>query len=495
VTGNPLHPLELLHPTGQIGRCIVLGSNCPPRLFPPARWRSDGGPADLVLLAPSWNECQSKGWLNETASLLSKELSRDGLAYAVVPPPWRRQTEKSLRLHGLVVELSVLHLPNLATSHYLVPLHDTLVRYVVERLLGTSPMRRQLALFGLRFASTTQFIEKFSSSMGLVARREKAPPLFNWLGQLEIARAETPRHIVIKSPRPESCHAVLHCFYGTEAYPAAIAKVSRRCAGSVSLKEEFKTLRSFADTVRQSGADVPDAVGYIQIEENDVSLQTVLKGVPATRFLDYKPRRLFGVLESVTKWLEAWNRATTVSRVFDEEIIDRVILDPAKRLARLLDKGEVYVDWLIQLCSRLNGYPVPLVAAHNDLTMSNIIILDDNRLGVIDWETAGEGQLPMTDFYYMVADAAASTQHYADREGSFETCFVRGKYVEDVARLRRRSEKSVGISKDLSLLCFHVCWLRHADNEQVRHEEPRGKPFLGILRKVVANRETFFREQ
>src|SRR5262249_16663108 len=166
VTGNPLHPLELLHPTGYIGRCIVLGSNCPPRLFPPGRWQGDGGPVDLVLLAPSRSECQSKGWLNQAASFLSKELSRDGLTYAIVPPTWRQQIEKSLRLHGLAVGLSVLHLPNLATSHYLVPLHNTLVQYVVERLLGTSPIRRRLALFGLGFACTTQFIGKFSSSIG-----------------------------------------------------------------------------------------------------------------------------------------------------------------------------------------------------------------------------------------------------------------------------------------------------------------------------------------
>src|SRR5262245_3777032 len=203
-----LHPLELLHPAGKIDHCIVLGSNCPERLFPSARSRGGSGRADLVLLSPSLKECRTKGWLAEKVSLLSEELSSNGVAYVLAPPAWRRYTEKLLRLRGLVVELSILHLPSLAASHYLVPLEGTLTRYVVQRLLGTSPSRRQLALLALHFTSTIRFIGRLSSSIGLVARRVKAPPLFNWLGSLEVenVRSGVPRHVIIKSPRPESCH-------------------------------------------------------------------------------------------------------------------------------------------------------------------------------------------------------------------------------------------------------------------------------------------------
>jgi phosphotransferase family enzyme len=489
VTWNRLHPLELLHPNGKVTRCLVLGSNCLTQLAPNPKWERNSGPADLVLLTPSRGECRSKGWLDRAVLQISKELSPDGLLYAIVPPLWRSQFVKMLRLRGLVIELSVLHLPNLAASHYLVPLRNKPTRYVIERLLGTTPARRQLALFGLRFGYMRHIIKNLSPSIALVASRERVLPLFNWLRGLEGGRLEIPRHVVVRSPRPESRHVVLHCFYGNEVYPTAIAKV--RCSSSGSTNDELKTLQTLGGAARQAGADVPVAMGHVQIDEKEVSIQTTLKGTPAARLLDYRPLRMFRVLAVITKWLEAWNRATAASRMLDEGIINGSILKPAKELSPFLDHGQAYLSWLIELCRQLKGSPVPLVVAHNDLTMSNVLLLDSERFGVIDWETAGEEQLPMMDFYYMVADAAAATQHYQDRELAFEKCFLSGNYVTEVAKLGSGLEKSMGISKNLSLLCFHACWLHHAANEQSQSEVSQRRPFLGILQKVAKNRETF----
>src|SRR5262249_17912537 len=158
-------------------------------------------------------------------------------------------------------------------SHYLVPLESTLTRYVVKRLLGTSPGRRRLASLGLRFAPTIQFIKRFSSSVGLVARRETTPALFDWLWKLELenVRSDARYHVLMKSPRPESCHAVLQCFYSTANYPAAIVKVEHLGVGSGSLSQEAKALQSLREVAQRSGAEVPLAKGYVQTERYGVS--------------------------------------------------------------------------------------------------------------------------------------------------------------------------------------------------------------------------------
>ena len=47
-----------------------------------------------------------------------------------------------------------------------------------------------------------------------------------------------------------------------------------------------------------------------------------------------------------------------------------------------------------------------ITAAHNDLTMANVLTSREG-IGILDWEAAVADGLPMTDLWYALADAVS----------------------------------------------------------------------------------------
>jgi hypothetical protein len=187
-------------------------------------------------------------------------------------------------------------------------------------------------------------------------------------------------------------------------------------------------------------------------------------------------------MESVVHWLERWNRATMVIRLLDHERLRQEVLLPAKHLAPYLEQGEAYRQWLTRRCLDVVGVQVPFVAAHNDLTMSNMLIDKQGRLGVVDWESSCEQGFPLVDFFYAVADAVAATRAYSDRFNAFQACFTPGGiFSGTVARLQNGLQRALSVSVEVANICFHACWLHHALNEHYRDEPQHRRRFLKIV--------------
>jgi hypothetical protein len=89
----------------------------------------------------------------------------------------------------------------------------------------------------------------------------------------------------------------------------------------------------------------------------------------------------------VAEWLEAWNRATVRTESLGADELEREVLAPLRLLAPLLADGGAYAARVRSLCARVEGRPLPRVAAHGDLTLHNLL-LDGATLGVVDWEAA-----------------------------------------------------------------------------------------------------------
>jgi hypothetical protein len=183
-----------------------------------------------------------------------------------------------------------------------------------------------------------------------------------------------------------------------------------------------------------------------------------------------------------------------ITRPFDRTLLDQEILDPAALLAPFLERGREYHNWLTERCAAVAGAPTTLVATHNDLTMWNVLLDEQERLGVLDWEAAREGGLPLVDFFYAMADAVAATQSYVDRPKAFEACFSPGGiYAHAVARLLRRLRHVINISDAMAELCFHACWLHHAANEYRSNGSYDPRPFFKIVQWLVLHRSHLHR--
>lgn len=480
-------PVELLHPRGVVERAVVLGSACPRRLMP-ERPAADAEGCDLSLVVPSRAELATPGWL-EQAARAAATLAPDGIAYAIVPPRARLRLLRELGKHGLTRQTAFAHLPGSNEPRYLVPLTAPSGLYALSSLIPIRAGRRRLARAALRHHRSRELLGLVWPDAGVAARRPEADPLGAWLFALDGSRTNGSPPIITAGSR-RSPSFVLHRMSSDRHAPTGVAKV--RSDGTAEVESEL--LRRLAPAARAAGAAVPQPLAVESDGARSVLLESPLEGRSAAVLLADAPRNLVRLHEQLASWLAAWNTATAAVRDLDDGRLAEALLEPAAAVAAFLDDGAGYVSWLEERCSRVRGGPFPLVATHNDLTMSNVFMSDAAGLGVVDWETARPEGWPLGDFAYAAVDAAAATSRYANRKQAFLACFGRGgRHAEHVRSLWAAQVRALPVRPELVQLCFHACWLHHAVNEGRAAEAAAPRPFMEILRVVARERDEFFR--
>ena len=477
--------LELFHPDGAAQRTLVIGGNCPEILLPLHYDNDTTEDADLIILAPTTAECHATGWLQGAVHSVSQRLAVDGVAYAIAPPWTRLRIRTLLHACDLSIDQSILHLPDQDSSRYLIPLSPTPARYAVSKLLSLTFHKRLLAAVGLCLIRSSKLFQSSLPSAGLLVRRPGARPTFEWLFRLNSGANGSV--LITTSSRGKEGSVVIHCFPGTAEKPAAVAKLTLKPAGS--LIGEAATHRRLGPSACAAGAEVSRILSLASFNGHPVLLQTPLCGQSIGALLASRPNRLVGILQRLVLWLEAWNRYTRTTMPLDIELLRREILAPAALLAAQLETGDQYQEWLKTTCGALAGVTIPSVTTHNDLTMWNLFLGKQAQLGVVDWESARENDLPFVDFFYAVADAVAIARGFDERSKTFEACFVAGgAYERIVGQLLVRLRRVVNVPDAIVELCFHACWLHHAANEfrAVKPSDPR--PFLKIVQWLALNR-------
>jgi hypothetical protein len=273
--------------------------------------------------------------------------------------------------------------------------------------------------------------------------------------------------------------------------PSAVAKVALGEAGASQAAAEADMLDRLGPAARQAGAEVPRPLAVGAIGGRSVLLQTALSGRRLAEVLGARPGLLPTVWGRLTDWLIRWNDFTARPTPLNDEILRRELLDPIARLAPHLELSGEYRAWIEQRCLEVRGQSVPLVAAHGDLTMWNVLLERMGPLRVLDWATARERALPLGDFLYSVSDAATASRGYADRLAAVEACFAPGgEFAQAVAHLRTRLEHTIALPAVVAELCFHACWLQHAANELQAAGPSDPRPFLRVARWLVTQRSS-----
>jgi hypothetical protein len=317
-----------------------------------------------------------------------------------------------------------------------------------------------------------------------VARRAAAPPIADWIGRLTAAEGKLLPPVLVTSGRGDDERGVALSLDVRDAKRIAVAKVRRRAGAE--LEHEAANLAAFGAAARAAGAEVPTVLAPPRaVGETRVLVESGLAGDSAAAMLAAHPRFFSGVVSLLADWLERWQVQTVVRGRLAAEQLECLVVAPAEEILASLPGGESYRGWLAACCRDAVADPVPLVAAHNDLTMFNILV-DNDRLGVVDWEAASNGQLPLADFVYAVADAAAAVEGYVDRAGVLDECFGNaGRFTEVVSRLQGRLCAATMASDAVARLSFHACWLHHAVNEQRTGRVGADAPFLAIVQRLA----------
>jgi aminoglycoside phosphotransferase len=382
-------------------------------------------------------------------------LAEDGIAYLLVPPP--RRTD------GLALGPVFAHLPHRDSSRHLVPASRAAVRYALSHLAAGTTLRGRLAAAlpavgaGLRLLPGSGAVARRSGSLRPLAwLREHAPS----------ARLES---VVVSTSASAVVLRVVD--------PGVFVKLGELAA------TEADALAELGPAARAAGAAVPEPLRSDTHASWPLLVQSAIPGRPASLLLGRRPAALGSTVEAIVDWLDRWNRATAQPARLDRALLERELLGPAAVLAPELPNGSAYLEWLALRAAEAEGTTMPLVAAHRDLTMANVLLGDGDRLGVVDWAAAAPRALPLADLFYAVVDAQAAADRYADPAASFAACFGPGGLA---GASQARLAASLGLDEAAVELCFHACWLGHTKNEAARPEGTR--PFLRILRQVSERR-------
>ena len=389
-------------------------------------------------------------------------------------PAARLRARRELRRRGLSVGPAFLHLPSLSATRDLVPL----TRAALVEAAPAAGWKRRVS----GVAGAVPLLGIASPRVGLVARPAGARPLLAWMDAPDGAGYDTAR--ISSTWRAAASSAIVRPF--RSGGPAAVvAKVALAESGA-SVGEEETRIRRLAPAAESAGARVPGVVGAVDLAGLPALVETRLEGHLAAPLIVDDPARAAEVLDAVCGWLERWAAGTARREPLARDRLERELLAPAAVVAPLIGDGDTYLRALEQRGERAAGTNVPLTAAHNDLTMWNVLVHPDGP-GVLDWESAEDAALPLKDLFYAVVDAAAATRGYADRPAAARECLApagaRSVWVE---RSRSQLSSRLGIEPDVAELSLHACWLGHAANEHRAAEDDDERPFLEIVRWLAS---------
>lgn len=480
-TGRVVCPLELLHPDAVARRRTILGRNCPVSLCP-AEARSGDGPSDLLIVAPDADEQRDPAFLQQVMATLAGGLSCDAVAYVLAPARWRARLCRSLSPADFTFGPTLAHVPPRKADQYLVPAEPRLMRYTAAALSNLSRGGRRLADVALRGPGVASMISRLLPESGTVIRPAGARALLEWLA----VSGRPPAAAVIRTKwRGYRGTAVMHCFAGTDQWPVAIVKAVLTPGLVDRIDREAAALQSLGPAAVTAGARIPQARVVRGAADHPLLVQTYVDGRRAAALLaegDVEPLEL---IERLGRWLEAWSQATAVSGVLDERWVEVELMAPVRRVAPLLSAGEAYLAWLRELAASLLGSPLPRVAAHNDLTMQNVLLAGEAPPGIIDWEAAREDGVPLSDFLYLAVDALLAAGGTGDRGAAFTACFSGASTVS--ARVLQRAQamaQAVGLPSAVIPMCFHACWAQHAANELTKRPHAPARPFVSLMERV-----------
>jgi hypothetical protein len=438
-------------------------------------------PYDGVLVEVTQDDDATEAWVKKTVASIDRMLSADGVAYVVAPRRFQHVVSRCASAHGLVTA-AYLHVPSGPSAEY-VARCDASGLNLLAGILPMRPLRERLVRAGLKVRLADGWLPFPATRIGIALQRPAAPPLCAWTRRPPHTRGEVT--LLRLKARGASRTAVLWTIAPGAASQATVIKRALTRDAVERIASERAAIERIGPSARHAGATIP-AIDPTNHTDSGCVRYGLVPGVPADVVLGTAPDRLSSVMEQITAWLARWNQATRVWRTIDTTWLRRELLDPAHAAAALLDEPEPYFRWLSAGCGRLAGRSLAFVATHGDLTMSNVLVGDDRRLSIVDWESARTEGVPLSDLYYATADARAASARYRDRADVLVQVFgAESTSARSVAAAAMRIDPTCASDADLCELLRHAAVLPHAVNEMAKGRSGP-QPFATALRAMAA---------
>jgi hypothetical protein len=462
--------LGLWHPSGRPARRLAIGRAAPsvPDL---------GGRFDVAIVAPDRAQATRK-WLQEAVGLAASSLEADGVLWLIVPARRRGDARRIVRRAGLVPVGTVLMLQSWPRVTQLVSLAPTPVRDAAWRQLGWSSWAAGCAAAAASLRPGRALLRRAAPASALLGALHADVDPLAWLAALD-GSAPCAATATISHRSDSRVAVVMRVPHGKDR-PDLAVKVALDDTGIARTERERAALVAFSSAASAAGAAVP---GPRAGTGPGVLATEAISGRLASYLLARDPDRMDSVATVVAAWLRRWNAATASAQSADMNLMNALLLAPVSRLAGAGVVTPPYVAAVEALAHRLEGTRVTVTAAHNDLTMANVL-LDGDRIGVVDWEAATARAAPLVDLWYALADALARSTRGTHAQAVSALAGPSDARPGTPTRLLAEAARALGLMRDQELLSFHACWLHHAGNELERGTTDG--PFTAVLRGLCS---------
>ncbi len=457
--------LASLHPGGDPSTVLLIDQ------APGPETTDEGG--GVVVLSMIDAQCRDAGITEEMIRRALSALAPDGMMWIGVPGRWRLALMDSLRAKGMVIGATFVHRGRgLARTEF--ALTAKALRFALSGGLVSRRWRWALALLE-RVPWGEAMLLRFLPGIGFTAFRPGAAP-FGWLNN-QVPGKESVDIAIKTSWRGE--RAPFLVFALAEGETVIAKRGSAECQASIA--HEAKVLAQLGGDAARAGLAIPQRIDFQKNPRLCSLIETAVPGRPMAGWIRDGHHRDLGIIaDRLATWLTEWNSRTVRLVELTPALGELLILSPARELVGRINGGAAYLDWLSHENGLLLGHKVPLVAAHNDLTMANVLGDSSGIQSVVDWEAADPAGLPLADFHYAVCDAATAIGG-GDRLAAFRICFLGdGEPRRRLRKCETRLRAIAGGPPQWLELCIHAGWLRHAANEQARPSPRPNESFLAI---------------
>ncbi|MEW5902657.1 MAG: phosphotransferase, partial [Acidobacteriota bacterium] len=280
--------------------------------------------------------------------------------------------------------------------------------------------------------------------------------------------------ISLDSGRPHGRIAYAIFEKGTSE-PILYAKIYRRPADNRLQTREFELMKKLG---RQKGIreSVPAPLMLKEINGHAVFFESAVPGYPMSSLIRSANRERQEIFRSFTEqavlcvadWAGSFYRqAGNGKTVLDEQFFEKEVAARIREFSGNLSLGDEerkrYLSFFRKRFEEAKGMRLPLLATHGNLGPQNILLdLEQERLFVIDWKMAKEGEaLPLRDFhsfllYYLYRTYECGLVQSAELDDAFRESFIQRSdwFGELVSKGIARFYSSWGVDERLERLLF-----------------------------------------
>jgi aminoglycoside phosphotransferase len=285
---------------------------------------------------------------------------------------------------------------------------------------------------------------------------------------------------VLATPRFQaSAHLIFFVLRPQNSRPILVAKVPRIPGDTSRLDIEVKNLQA-VHASRPSGFDsIPRIIIYEDYLGNRLLVETALTSPTMRQSVVRSQPEV--CIAAVFNWLiDLQKPSAQISS--NDNWMARLAERPLQKFEEWIPVNSVEKSLLQrtrECCHLIDAKSLPLVIEHGDLSSPNILMNDQNQIGVVDWELAEPRGLPVVDLFFFLTYIAFSLQK-ASKKPEYLHAFKRaffGRQCWTIPHITKYCD-ALKISSEALRPLFVVCWARYVAGLVQRlkqHENQQGQ--------------------